>query len=281
MEERQRHDAHARGAEQLEVALPEPLVQYLEAIKTVRDTEDRLKNLINDPGFKLSEDIEIITTAVPLVTPIMLDQFAEVRTALDQRSEIRSARLGIEQTRIQAQRAKNETLPQLDLSFNYEVQGIGGSADDSFDNVTTNRYRSYSVVLNFSYPIGNRGARAALRRERMLEQQAIVNLHRALDSVVAEVNESVRQLLFRYKQLPPQLDSVLAADANLRSLQARAEAITPPYLDSELGAVEQVANTRQTLLQVIIEYNLAIVQLENAKGTLLEYYNVAISDEPE
>jgi outer membrane protein TolC len=253
-------------------------VEYIEAVKQVRDAEDQLRNLMNDPDFKLSDDIEIIPTETPLLAPIALDHFAEARTALDRRSEIRQARLGIEQTRIQTQRAKNETLPQLDLAFQYDVQGIGTNADNSFDNMTTNRFRSYSVAVNFSYPIGNRGPRAALRRARMQESQAIVQLQQALDAVVTEINAAVRQLNVRYAQVPPQLGAVKAADGNLRALQARAENVGPNYLQTELTAIEQLAATRRRLLQVVTDYNITIVQLEKAKGTLLDYNNVQVSE---
>ncbi|MBU0616362.1 MAG: TolC family protein [Planctomycetes bacterium] len=254
-------------------------VEYIEAVRQVRDAEDQLRNLMNDPDFKLSDDVEIIPAETLFLTPIALDHFAEARAALEQRSEIRQARLGIEQTRIQTQRAKNETLPQLDLSFQYDVQGIGTNADNSFDNMTTNRFRSYSVSVNFSYPIGNRGPRAALRRARMQESQAVVQLQQVLDLVVTEINAAVRQLNVRYEQIPPQLGAVKAANSNLRAFQARAENVGPNYLETELSAIEQLAGTRQRLLQVITEYNVAIVQLEKAKGTLLDYNNVQVSDE--
>ncbi len=253
-------------------------VEYLEAVKRVRDAEDVLINLLNDPDFKLSDDVEIIPIEALFAAPIALDHFAVARTALEQRSEIRQARLGIEQARIQTQRAKNETLPQLDLAFQYDVQGIGTNADNSFDNMTTNRFRSYAVSVSFSYPIGNRGPRVALRRARMQESQAMVQLELVLDAVVQEVNAAVRQLNVRYEQIPPQLGAVNAADANLRALQARAESVGPNYLETELSAIEQVASTRRRLLQVITDYNVAIAKLEQAKGTLLDYNNVEVTD---
>jgi len=280
IEARQPHDATPVQLNNSKSRWQSRLVQYIEAIKQVRDAEDVLKNLLNDPDFKLSDDIEIVPSETPFAAPIALDHFAEVRAALDKRSEIRQARLAIEQARIQTQRAKNDTLPQLDLTFQYEVQGIGGNADTSFDKVTTNRFRSYAVSVTFSYPFGNRAARAAHHRAGMQESQAVVQLQQVLGIVAEEVNAAVRQMMVRYKQIPPQLDAVLAADGNLRALQARAEAVDPAYLETELSAIEQLASTRRTLLQVLTDYNVAIVQLEKAKGTLLEYNNVIVSNEP-
>ncbi len=83
-----------------------------------------------------------------------------------------------------------------------------------------------------------------------------------------------------YTNVAPQWKAAQAAERNLRALQARAQRIDPTYLETELNTIEQLANARTILLQVVTDYNLALVQLEKAKGTLLEYNNVVVTDEP-
>ncbi|MCK4342520.1 MAG: TolC family protein [Phycisphaerae bacterium] len=278
MEERLTHDAT-----QVEVANSKSryltaYVNYLEAVKVIRDAEDRLKNLLNDPALKLSDMVEIVPAEVPIVAPTAFDHFAAVRTALDRRSEIRAAKQQIDATRINTNLAKNAILPKLDVLFRYEVQGLGPSADSSFDKLTTNRFISYTLGANFSYNFGERAARAQLRRAHLQESQAIVGLNQVTDTIVEQINQTIRTLTVRWDQVPPSLTSVEAAARNLRSLQARTQRIDPNYLQTELGAVEQLANTRSMLLQVIMEYNVGLVQLEAAKGTLLEYNNVVVTD---
>jgi outer membrane protein len=253
-------------------------VNYLERVRNVKDAEDRLKNLINDPDLLLSEDIEIVPTATPVVAPILLDQFGEVRTALDRRTELRQARQQIEAARISTNVAKNQVLPQLDVTFQYEVEGMRDTIDDAFDNLTTNRFISYTLGVSFSYNIGERAARAAYRRARLQESQAIVAINQIADAIVEDVNTRIRTLNVRYEQIPPSLDSAIAAERNLRSLQARTQSINPNYLQTELTAVESLSSNRQTLLGVLIEYNVGLIQLERAKGTLLDYNNVVVAD---
>lgn len=253
-------------------------VQFDAAVRTVRDAEDALKNLLNDPDLKLSQEFEIIPVDRPFVAPLAVDQFAEVRTAVDERSEIRAARLAIEQARIATTVAKNETLPQLDASFSYEVHGLGGSLDNSFDSLTTSRFQSYTVGVSFSYPIGNRAAEARWRGAELREHQAVVALHRVTDGIVQEVNNAVRALVLAYKSVPTQYDSVRSSDRSLRAFQARTPQINPPFLDSELNLVESLNNNRSALLRLVTDYNIAIVALERAKGTLLSYNNVYATD---
>lgn len=255
-------------------------VEFQDAIRRVREAEDTLKNLINDPDLKLSEEIEIIPTEPLFAGPLAIDHFAEVRTALDQRSEITQAKLRVDQARIRTGAAKHETLPQLDLSFTYQVDGLGSTADNAFDSLGTSRYQSYTVGATFSYPIGNRQREAAWRGARLAELQAMVSLNQTVDGVVQDVNTAVRALMVRYQNIPTQLIAVEAAILNLASLQARTQRIDPSFLETELGAVENLNNSRITLLRILIDYNVAIIALENAKGTLLEYNNVVVRDQP-
>jgi outer membrane protein len=278
MKERLDHDATQVEVSNSESQWKTSYVAYLEFVKIIRDAEDQLKNVLNDPAFKLSDNIEIVPTDTFFVAPIVLDQFAEVRTALDRRSEILAARKQIDQTRVNTMVAKNGILPRLDLSFQYEVQGLGNTGDNSFDNLTTNRFVSYTLGASFSYNFGERAARAAWRRARLQESQAVVTLNQVTDGVVQEVNDDIRTLMVRYMQIPPSLESVQAAERNLRALQARTQRIDPSFLQTELSAVEQLSNTRATLLDVLVGYNVGIVQLEKAKGTLLDYNNIVVSD---
>jgi outer membrane protein TolC len=160
------------------------------------------------------------------------------------------------------------------------VQGIGVSADSSFDNMTTNRFRSYALSASFSVPFGNRGPRARLHQAKLRETQAVVGLHQVIDGIVQEVNNAVRALQVRYTQISPQFDAVRAAERNLRALAARTQAISPSYLETELSAVEQLANTRNRLLLLVTDYNIGVADLERAKGTLLEYNNIVLTDAP-
>lgn len=280
MKQREGHDATEIEISNSRSRWESRYVAFLESVKLVRDAEDVLKLLINDKDVTLSRDVEIITSDAPVITPFVIDQFAEVRTALDERNEIAEGRLAIEKARVQTTVAKNATLPQLDLNFSYDVAGTDVSADSSLDWMTTNRFRSWNVSAVFSYPIGNRGPRAAHQAARLQESQAVLALQQVTDAVVREVNESVRQLGVRLSQIPPQLEACRAADRNLRALEARSQVINPSFLETELSAVEQLNNARRTLLQVIIDYNVAIVDLEKAKGTLLRYNNVVVADGP-
>ncbi len=254
------------------------VVELQETFRLVRDAEDNLKNLMNDPELPLSRSLEIIPIDDPLCVPLAVDQFADVRTALERRSEIRQARSSIDIARIQTHVAKNRTLPQFDVTVQYTVEGVEDSPNESIDRASSNRFRSYTVGINFAIPLGNRAAKAAERAARNRESQSVLQLQQVMDNIIFEVNRAVRLLLVRYAQVPTQLDAVDAAERNLRAFQARTQRIDPAYLDTELRTVENLNNTRSRLLQIVVQYTTALVDLERAKGTLLDYNHVKVLD---
>lgn len=274
------HDATEVEVANSEAQFLSRFTDYLESVKIAKDSEDALKNLLNDPELLLAIDEELVPTDLPLADPVIVDQFAEVRTSLEWRSEIFEARRVIDTLRINTSVQKNNLLPQLDLTFQYSAQGIGTSGADAFEQTTGNEFESWTVAVNFSYPIGNRAAEAGYREAQLREAQAVVRLKQVIDGVVQEVNNAVRDIQLRYSQLPSQLRSVLAGERNLRALQARTSQITPSFLQTELQAVEGLSNDRINLLRVIVDYNVSLVELERSKGTLLSYNNVVLSDRP-
>src|SRR5262249_48715340 len=100
MEARKTVDATPVEVNNARTRWQQSIPDFQNAVRAVREAEDRLKNLMNDPEFLLSQDIEIVPVDTPFAAALAIDQFAEVRTALDERTEIKQARLAIEQARI-------------------------------------------------------------------------------------------------------------------------------------------------------------------------------------
>ena len=55
---------------------------------------------------------------------------------------------------------------------------------------------------------------------------------------------------------------------------------SPEFLQLKLDSQANLAQAEQQLTQVIINYNLAIMRLERAKGTLLEYDRISLDKAP-
>jgi len=259
--------------------------QFIELITLVRDSEDQLLTIMNDPELNLIDEIEIVPIITPHFARVLVDRIAEVQTALENRSEIVEAKLTIDIARIQVGVAKNQAMPQLDLIFRYSVDGLGQNHEKAFDEVTKNDFHEYFVGIDFEIPIGNRARRSAERRAKLEYAQSIAALKQTFEQVIFDVNVSVRRLEARYDQIDPALQSVEASEDQVASIRARAEKKDFLTLNNELNTEQSLAQARRDLLAAIVDYGVAIIDLERAKGTLLQYNRVELaidgeSDDP-
>lgn len=247
---------------------------FIQIRSAVKNAEDQLKALLNDPDLNLSKDIEIIPVDTPSLKAVAIDQVGEVTSALMNRSELHEAKLAIEQAQLAIGVAKNQALPRLDAALRYVVDGLGSNADKAFDQLTENNFHEYVVSVEFEYPIGSRAGEAKIRQARYQQAQAISGYRAQIEGVIAEVKQAIRDLQTNYDQIGPSFRSAAASMDQLRAIQQRQETRSPPNLEVELNAHEALATARDKLAQELAGYNLGLINLERRKGTLLQYNNI-------
>lgn len=256
--------------------LEQTKAEFVRRRAAVFDAEDRLTAAMNSEDVDLADDIEIIPNDLPQLHRIVVDRLAEVQTALDNRSEIKEQELRVANAQIAVGQAKNGELPRFDLTFRQTYDGLGTNADSSFDELTRGHFIEYLIGVEFEMPIGNRGPRAAHQRSRLQHIQAVASLKKVFEDVILDVNLTTRAMSTAYDQIGPSFEAAEARVREVDSTVARAERKDIATLNSELGARQGLANARRAMVSAMVEYNIAIIDLERAKGTLLTYNNVVI-----
>lgn len=254
--------------------------EFLDVKNKVRNAEDQLLNLLNDPELPLSNDYEIIPTDDPTTVPVLRDRYYAVQTAITERPEVMQARYAVDVTRIQLGIAKNQALPQLDVIYRMTINGLGDDADSAFDQETTGNFVDQFVGVEFLWNFGERAERAGIRIAKLQQSQAVLRYKKSLDDVITDCRVALRNLETSFEQLGPSHEGVTSAFENLRSLQERQERKSPAELDTILSSQVNLATARRGLLQALVSYNQGIVDVERAKGTLLDYNNVVLAEEP-
>lgn len=242
----------------------------------VLDAEDKLIAIMNDPDINLADSLELIPRDLPLAERVVVDRLAEVQSALDNRTELREQQLRVANAQVLVGQAKNQELPRFDLTFRTTYHGLGGTADRSFDEVTTGNFIEYFIGVDLEVPVGNRARRAARRRAELQHEQAVAQLRQTFEDVILDVNLAVRRLETSYDQIGPAFESAEAREQEVRSIVARAERKDHNTLINELNSRRNLAVTRRAMLSALVDYNIALIDLERAKGTLLQYNNVVI-----
>jgi len=274
------YDAYPIQVAQNTASLRARQADYDAVISRIRDAEGQLKALINDPDMPIPEDVEIVPTDEPRLEIIGLDRLAEIQAAIENRPELREAKYAVDSARVGVTVASNQRLPRLDVTFRYTLDGLGANLDQAFGQMSVNDFAEYLIGVELEWPIGNRGPAAAWRQARLRLAQAIASVKQLLEQVILDVDVAIRRLQTLYKQIPPSADAVLAQAENLTAIQLRSDRKNPTFLDLELRTQEAVAAARRRLLQEWIDYNVSIVDLELAKGTLLTYNNIRFTPRP-
>lgn len=261
--------------------LEQAKADFIRRKATVFDAEQRLLAAINDPDLPVGGGAEIIPIGLPQYPPMMVDPLAEVQVALENRPEIREQELNIANAKIAVGRAENLELPRLDATFQYTVDGLSTNADRAFDQMTGSNFLTYFVGVEFELPVGNRAARASTYRARLQESQAEAALRSLFEEIILDVHITAREMHTSWDQIGPSYQSAEARERQVDSLVARAERKDFNTLTNELNARQSLAADRRAMLNAMVNYRLAIIDLERAKGTLLRYNNVIIPKEAE
>jgi outer membrane protein len=147
---------------------------------------------------------------------------------------VQAARADVEAQRALSRAAAWEMLPSLDLVASIGGNGLAGTARDVIFNTDTlrttrggvmgdalsqslnRRYPTWSVGVEFTFPIllrGGRGERERLDAEVIIAEQRLVQLLRMLDE---EVRTSCREVFNGNRRLKAALEGVAAAQEQVR-----------------------------------------------------------------
>ncbi|MGA2266318.1 MAG: TolC family protein [Phycisphaerae bacterium] len=273
-------DATAVEIKQAEAAVESRRAQLILAQKTILDVQDALSRLMADDQINLISNVEMIPTTDPVTVEIKIDVVDRLITALKYNPNLTQVRLAVEAADINVMVAFNQTLPRLDLTASTTFQGFDSTGHQANKNLSSADHGSYTVGLEAEYPLGNRAAEAELRHQKLARLQTLTNLQNAADLVTQDVRDTARQVQTSYQEMLAQRASVAAAAMQLRALEDTEKIrgrLTPEFLQVKLQAQESLSQAQHAELQALINYNIALADLNRVTGTTLQVQNVRIA----
>ena len=251
----------------------------------VINAETRLRGLINAPELRLSDEAELVPQEFPTQGFINAELRSQLQLAAQHRPEVMAA---IKEVKAGATRlgvAEHELLPALNLVTQAYLSGLDGDSDfgQAFSNQFTQGAPSYSVGLQYEFPVGNRLARARLCRRRVEMRQLQSQYEQALAAVETEVDIAVRELSTSYREIAARHRALIAAEAEAETIEVRWQRMIDGSgqaglnLESLLRAQERVTQAEREYVTSVLTYNLAMINLKRANGTLLISENVSIN----
>jgi outer membrane protein TolC len=249
---------------------------------SVRNAEARLRALINDPMFRTGMMHELIPNQLPVREYRSTELTPALTTALESRPDITQA---IKQIRIASVRsgvAKNELLPALNFILGSYVSGLagGGNIGTSWVDQFTMGRPTYSTGMTFEMPIGNRAARARMQQRQIEMRQATNQFESVVANARAEVEIAVREVTTTYREAVAKYHAMQADVAEIAYLTDRwrslpgDQQVAGVVLDNLLSAQDRLADAELGLATALVNYNVALANVQRATGTLLNAEDV-------
>ena len=287
---RQKVDAQQSQLFRAESALASRRSDLIRSEAAIRNAQDRLKALTSDPSLLASANTELIPGDRLVLTASAVDAEQAAAAALDHRPEINQAFLQLRAATLREKMQRNELLPELNLVLQGSLGGLSaGDHADAYGKQFNEGGPGFSAGFVFSIPLENNIARARLDRRRLELRQQLDQLKTTIDSVFLEVKISAREAATAYRETQAKYSAVKAFTSDVESIEARRTlqtaspapgadetARTSTFLDTLLDAQDRRSNAEEEFIRAAANYQIAIVNLERAKGQLLAYSDVTV-----
>jgi len=221
-------------------------------------------------------------TDLPMVAERPVELEAAIEVALSQRTDIRQQRQQQEISELNLEVTQDNLKPSLDLSANYSVSGVGGDEytrdqlggdpvlllpggyRDGLQSILDRDTPTWNLSLNFSYPIGNLGAKANLERARLQMKQTELALRNQELAIVTEVTNAGLAVGDTYLQLQAAQRSREVAERSAEFEQTRFNVGASTNYEAT-QAQDDLRAARLSELRAIINYINAIAQFEQVQ----------------
>jgi outer membrane protein TolC len=253
----------------------------ISAMGTVADATNRLRNLLNVQKGEPLQERRIMPVDRPTPEESEVDVEESLARALELRPEIRSAELAIESAGINKTVAKNDLLPQLDVSGSVFQGGRGLDENDVFNGIRERNDNSYSVTIQGSVPIGNRAARGQYQRTRIEESEAERQLEKTKQDILLAVRTAYTAIETNRTLVESSKQSRKLQEVNVAAEEKRLElGLTSSY--QVLDMQDDLTAAQSQEVQAVIALEKAFVDLRLAEGSLLEFLGIEfLPPEPE
>jgi outer membrane protein TolC len=265
---------------QAEVASVEESVIQAEA--RISTAQDRLRALVLNPSQADFWAVRFEPAEAPTLMAITIDVDSAVQNALTNRTDIARLKKQLDNVDVNMKFNQDARMPALDVVANYNLIGLAGtqfvygdsqafpppilgqtnrSFADALGDVFGNDFRTWSVQLQFSYPIGRSVADAALASTRLQRQQGTNDLRNLELLVATSVRDAARQVATNLKRVEA---TQKAREFAVRRLEAEQKRMTVGLSSTFqlFQAQRDLARQRQNELNAVIDYNRSILTFE-------------------
>ncbi|MBL7156848.1 MAG: TolC family protein [Candidatus Omnitrophica bacterium] len=267
--------------EHLKTGLVESTELYeTEANMRIRKTElliaqNDLKTASNSLLLLLNEDKDFLV--LPKQKLDVLGERADMVQALNEafiaNRDYRMKKKELNAKKIKLKLKENSLWPEVDLVGTLAINGVGRKFEKANRRLTTDKHPKYYGGVEFTIPLENNEARGEYNKASLEKKKAILEVLQAEKDLATNVNEEVRDVNLNLENAKRwgkirkiQYQKFKEEKKKLQYGRSSSKLVIDYQNDLTLAALSEY--------KAILQYYMALVDLENEKDTLLEKVGV-------
>jgi len=253
------------------------------AENALANAEDNLKRYMfpqNDPAMWSTK---IVPSDRPGAEPVPVDIDAAVKGALENRTDMVAARKSLERDDMSLRLARNQLLPQVDLTAGYGAAGAGGTElirdppfggpvvstipggyGDALSEVFGRDYPTWQIGVQLSYAIPNRSQKASAAAAQINKDQALASYRRLELQVAQEVRTAARGVESGFRNVAAATASRVLFEQRLDAEEKKfAAGMSTNFLVTQ--AQRDLATAQVTELRAVADYRESIINFQRTQ----------------
>ncbi len=250
----------------------------LGALLQITQKQALLRNLMGLPP----DDTRLVKpTEPPVVAPLVVDWDSSLATALSRRPDIVRGRLQVRVTDLELLLANNLVRPQIDGEALWRINGLGTDLNAASAVLNDSDFTDWRLGVFFRQPLQNRKALGERRARQLDFSRAQTLLRQTAHAATHELAAIVREMDWIYRQYEVvgerQKVNAIWLDGARQRFQQPIDVTLLLGLESYLRVMRDTTATKIEAAELLARYNIGLARLEEAKGTLLDMYNIHIA----
>lgn len=251
-----------------EAGLAQSLESIIFAENNLRDRQRELKRTLNKIGLEPKGKTFIDPNTEPNPVHYTFDTDRLMEQASENRMELLDLELQIAKNISSIDYLRNQALPLVSLNYTYNVNGLGPTRSDAYDLLQDNNFNDHTIGLKLMIPLGNQAAENRLRAAYLSRLQTLASKRNRQQMIEVEVLNALDQLEANWQRVLAARQSTIL---NERLYQAEIRQFENEMSTSTdvLEAQTNFTDAQSTEINALAEYQIALVDLAYATGTLL------------
>lgn len=252
----------------------------ISAATSVLLAERELKRIIQRPDLPVESATALLPSSLPNPLGLTFERQQLVSMALANRMELLELQIQYLNDSINLDVADNAVLPRLDLRFNARNLGSDPRWSRAHREEHDGNFYDWTAGLTADIPLaGNQSARAARRQAEFARLRTAISQQRQRVIITQDVHDALDRFEQNWQRILNARRSVQAAE-EAYGAESRIFELGRRTSDLVLQAAANLAVAQTEEVRAVVDYQISMVDLAVATGTMLGYSHLQWSEAP-